>query len=198
MGSDACPCKLVLIGSGGSGKSALVQRFIQGTFVEKYDPTIWDTTLAHTQIDSKAYTIEIVDTAGQEEFASLRRELMQDGDGFIIVFSIDMMDTYEMAVSKFYPMICNSLRYAERAEAPVIFVGNKCDLVEDRQVDSGTPRDMVKEKACDYIETSAKTGENVDKAFSTIVRKIMDRETAESGSRGKSVEGKKKRKCVLW
>jgi Ras-related protein Rap-1A len=57
--------KIVVLGSGGVGKSALTIQFIQGSFVEKYDPTIEDSYRKHVEIDGKAAMLDILDTAGK-------------------------------------------------------------------------------------------------------------------------------------
>uniref|UniRef100_A0A8C2EVW1 Small monomeric GTPase n=1 Tax=Cyprinus carpio TaxID=7962 RepID=A0A8C2EVW1_CYPCA len=79
--------KLVVLGSGGVGKSALTVQFVQGIFVEKYDPTIEDSY-------RKQCMLEILDTAGTEQFTAMRDLYMKNGQGFALVYSITAQSTF--------------------------------------------------------------------------------------------------------
>jgi len=72
--------RITVIGAGAVGKSALTVRFIQGNFVERYDPTIEDSYRKLIEIDSVACVLDIMDTAGQEEYSALRDQYMKTGE----------------------------------------------------------------------------------------------------------------------
>ena len=76
------------MGVGGVGKSAITNRFVIGRWIEKYDPTIEESYQTTIDIDGKALQIEILDTAGQDEYTPLRETFMHTGDGFLLVYSI--------------------------------------------------------------------------------------------------------------
>ncbi|GFS31787.1 ras-related protein R-Ras2 [Trichonephila inaurata madagascariensis] len=80
--------KLVVVGGGGVGKSALTIRFIQSYFVVDYDPTIEDSYTKQCVIDGQVARLDILDTAGQEEFSAMREQYMRSGEGFLLVFSV--------------------------------------------------------------------------------------------------------------
>eukprot|EP00002_Diphylleia_rotans_P032021 TRINITY_DN668_c0_g1_i1.p2 TRINITY_DN668_c0_g1~~TRINITY_DN668_c0_g1_i1.p2 ORF type:complete len:118 (-),score=26.72 TRINITY_DN668_c0_g1_i1:1234-1587(-) len=80
--------KLVIVGAGGVGKSALTVQFVQNLFVEKYDPTIEDSYRKQVDIDGESCMLEILDTAGQEELTAMRDQYMRSGHGFVLVYSI--------------------------------------------------------------------------------------------------------------
>jgi len=86
--------KLVGLGSGGVGKSALTVQFVQGIFVEKYDPTIEDSYRKQTEVDGQQCMLEILDTAGTEQFTAMRDLYMKNGQGFILVYSITAQSTF--------------------------------------------------------------------------------------------------------
>uniref|UniRef100_A0A3B3Q7U7 RAP1A, member of RAS oncogene family a n=1 Tax=Paramormyrops kingsleyae TaxID=1676925 RepID=A0A3B3Q7U7_9TELE len=86
--------KLVVLGSGGVGKSALTVQFVQGIFVEKYDPTIEDSYRKQVEVDAQQCMLEILDTAGTEQFTAMRDLYMKNGQGFALVYSITAQSTF--------------------------------------------------------------------------------------------------------
>ncbi|XP_014031476.1 ras-related protein R-Ras2 isoform X2 [Salmo salar] len=122
--------RLVVVGGGGVGKSALTIQFIQSYFVTDYDPTIEDSYTKQCVIDERAARLDILDTAGQEEFGAMREQYMRTGEGFLLVFSVTDRGSFE-EIYKFQRQI---LRVKDRDEFPMILVGNKADLELQRQV----------------------------------------------------------------
>ena len=86
--------RLAVLGAGGVGKSALTLRFTHGSYVADYDPTVEDQYTAHVSIDGQAVSLDILDTAGQEEYASCLSYFMDQVDGVMLVFSI--VDDYTL------------------------------------------------------------------------------------------------------
>ncbi|KAK2906815.1 hypothetical protein Q8A67_005800 [Cirrhinus molitorella] len=161
--------KLVVVGDGGVGKSALTIQFFQKIFVPDYDPTIEDSYLKHTEIDGQWAILDVLDTAGQEEFSAMREQYMRTGDGFLIVFSVTDKASFEH-VDRFHQLI---LRVKDRESFPMVLVANKVDLVHLRKITSEQGREMASKHSITYIETSAKDPPmNVDKAFHELVRVI--------------------------
>ena len=87
--------KIVVLGSGGVGKSALTVQFVQGIFVEKYDPTIEDSYRKQVEVDGQQCMLEILDTAGTEQFASMRDLYIKNGQGFVVVYSLTNHQTFQ-------------------------------------------------------------------------------------------------------
>ncbi|CAO0802786.1 ras-like protein 1 [Mucor lusitanicus] len=171
--------KLVMVGGGGVGKSALTIQFIQSHFVDEYDPTIEDSYRKQCVIDSETALLDVLDTAGQEEYSAMREQYMRNGEGFLLVYSITSRLSFE-EITTFYQQIC---RVKDRDYFPMVLVGNKCDLEGDRQVSSQEGRDLAKNFGCQFIETSAKQRINVDEAFFEVVRDIR-RYNKEQETRG--------------
>lgn len=113
------------VGGGGVGKSALTVQFIQNIFVEEYDPTIEDSYRKHAKVDDKPCFLEILDTAGQEEYKALRDQYMRTGDGFLLVYSVIDRKTFE-EINDFYEQI---LRVKDAEKVPMVLVGNKVSVV---------------------------------------------------------------------
>ena len=77
------------------GKSALTIQLIQNHFVDEYDPTIEDSYRKQVVIDGETCLLDILDTAGQEEYSAMRDQYMRTGEGFLCVFAIDNMKSFE-------------------------------------------------------------------------------------------------------
>ena len=160
--------KIVVLGSGGVGKSALTVQFVQGIFVEKYDPTIEDSYRKPVQVDGKQYMLEILDTAGTESFTAMRDLYMKNGDGFLLVYSLLSPCTF----SDLHSMREQITRVKDADTVPMVLVGNKCDLEDQRVVTKAQGVECAKGFGCPFIETSAKTRENVEAIFHTLIREI--------------------------
>jgi len=87
--------KVVVLGSGGVGKSALTVQFVSGHFMEKYDPTIEDFYRKEIEVDNTPCVLEILDTAGTEQFASMRDLYIKNGQGFVVVYSLTNHQTFQ-------------------------------------------------------------------------------------------------------
>jgi len=160
--------KIVVVGGGGVGKSAITIQFIQSYFVTDYDPTIEDSYTKQCVIDDDVARLDILDTAGQEEFSAMREQYMRSGEGFLLVFSLTERQSFE-EVYKFHKQV---LRVKDRDEFPMLIVGNKADMDRHRQVSTADCEDMAKQLKTPFIECSAKNRMNVDQAFHELVRLI--------------------------
>ncbi|KAG1318751.1 hypothetical protein G6F62_012187 [Rhizopus arrhizus] len=112
--------KIVIVGGGGVGKSALTIQFIQSHFVDEYDPTIEDSYRKQCVIDEETALLDVLDTAGQEEYSAMREQYMRNGEGFILVYSITSRLSFE-EVNTFYQQI---RRVKDRDFFPMILVAN--------------------------------------------------------------------------
>ncbi|XP_012534507.1 ras-related protein M-Ras isoform X3 [Monomorium pharaonis] len=154
--------KLVVVGDGGVGKSALTIQFFQKLFVADYDPTIEDSYIQHTEVDKQWCILDVLDTAGQEEFSAMREQYMRKGDGFLLVYSVTDKQSYQN-IANFHTQI---LRVKDRDIYPMLLVANKVDLVHLRKVTEEQGRELAHRLGIPYIETSAKDPPlNVDAAF---------------------------------
>ncbi|TRZ02014.1 hypothetical protein DNTS_024177 [Danionella cerebrum] len=160
--------KVVVLGSGGVGKSALTVQFVTGTFIEKYDPTIEDFYRKEIEVDSSPSVLEILDTAGTEQFASMRDLYIKNGQGFILVYSLVNQQSFQ----DIRPMRDQIVRVKRFEKVPLILVGNKVDLESEREVAGSDGRALAQEWGCPFIETSAKSKSMVDELFAEIVRQM--------------------------
>ncbi|EFE29692.1 uncharacterized protein ARB_03033 [Trichophyton benhamiae CBS 112371] len=187
--------KLVVVGGGGVGKSCLTIQLIQSHFVDEYDPTIegafpflssyspssLSSSLSASSssssssslclqcvIDDEVALLDVLDTAGQEEYSAMREQYMRTGEGFLLVYSITSRQSFEEIIT-FQQQI---LRVKDKDYFPIILVGNKCDLEKEREVSQEDGEKLARSFGCKFIETSAKSRINVDNAFYDIVREI--------------------------
>ncbi|TPX38159.1 hypothetical protein SmJEL517_g00262 [Synchytrium microbalum] len=183
--------KIVVVGGGGVGKSALTIQFIQSQFVDEYDPTIEDSYRKQCVIDSETALLDVLDTAGQEEYSAMREQYMRSGEGFLLVYSMTSRSSFE-EIQTFHQQI---LRVKERDWFPVVLVGNKCDLESERSVSQDEGRALAKQYNCRFLETSARNKINVDEAFYALVRAIRDELKKSGGGDGRKKA--KKTRCEI-
>ena len=168
--------KLVVLGSGGVGKSALTIQLIQNNFVDEYDPTIEDSYRKQSTIDDQSCMLHILDTAGQEEYSAMRDQYMRTGEGFLCVYSI----TARTGFDQISPLREQVLRVKDCDYVPMVLCGNKCDLESERQVSEEEGKNLAKSFNCPYFSTSAKARINVEEAFYELVREIRKTNTSKS------------------
>ncbi|KAK3805701.1 MAG: ras-related protein Rap-1b [Linnemannia elongata] len=158
---------ILVIGDGAVGKSALTLRFLR----DQYDPTIEDSYCKHIEVDGQGYTLELTDTAGQSEYRDQWDDhFMRTGDGFICVYSIASMSSFQELVG-FRDQIW---RAKGSRRVPIVITGNKCDLEDggERQVHTDVGALFAERSNALFVETSAKTGVNIHEMFTELVREI--------------------------
>ncbi|KAH0617143.1 hypothetical protein JD844_028843 [Phrynosoma platyrhinos] len=195
--------KLVVVGAGGVGKSALTIQLIQNHFVDEYDPTIEDSYRKQVVIDGETCLLDILDTAGQEEYSAMRDQYMRTGEGFLCVFAINNTKSFE-DIHHYREQI---KRVKDSEDVPMVLVGNKCDL-PSRTVDTKQAQDLARSYGIPFIETSAKTRQpmlkelcftmqRVEDAFYTLVREIRQYRLRKINTEEKTPGCVKIKKCLL-
>ncbi|KAL6061754.1 Ras GTPase [Balamuthia mandrillaris] len=183
--------KLVVVGGGGVGKSALTIQLIQNHFIDEYDPTIEDSYRKQVNVDGEVCLLDILDTAGQEEYSAMRDQYMRTGQGFLCVYAITSRTSFE-EITSFREQI---LRVKDEDDVPMVVVGNKSDLEDSRQVATSEGADLAKSFNCPFMETSAKTRVNVEDCFFQLVREIR---RSFKGDEELVKKKKKKKGCSLF
>ncbi|XP_030368780.1 GTP-binding protein Rit2 [Strigops habroptila] len=179
--------KVVMLGAGGVGKSAMTMQFISHRFPDYHDPTIEDAYKTQVRIDDEPAYLDILDTAGQAEFTAMRDQYMRGGEGFIICYSITDRQSFQEA-AEFKELI---YRVRHTYDIPLVLVGNKIDLEEFRQVSTEEGMSLAREYSCSFFETSAALRFYIDDVFHGLVREIRRKEFS-------LVEKKIRRKDSLW
>ncbi|GAA5831248.1 hypothetical protein JCM3770_004734, partial [Rhodotorula araucariae] len=105
--------------------------------------------------------LEILDTAGQEEYTALRDQWIREGQGFLIVYSTTSRASFDR-VERFRHQIS---RVKDSDRVPIVVVGNKVDRVHEREVETRHGEELARRLGCAFIETSAKTRVNLEEAY---------------------------------
>jgi small GTP-binding protein len=215
---DNSVLRVAILGAGGVGKSAITLRFVRDFFVQNWEATIEDAYRKTMRVGKgEVVTLEILDTAGQEDFSSLRPQWMTDKEGYIFVYSLVDKDSLEYLHSfvELLEMVCMGLPSAP----PIVIVGNKKDLTDsDPRRRAVNPEDVARLiHACEragesikaqrppgsedrhdgfsvlHFETSALSGEKVEEMFEVLVREIRERRDPAAQvrkGRGRAGQGK--------
>lgn len=165
--------KIVLVGDSGVGKSNLLSRFTRNTFTtdEKSTIGVEFATRIVPMVDQKKIKAQIWDTAGQERYRAITNAYYRGALGAMLVYDVTKQNSFENI-----PRWLRELRdYASR-DIVLILVGNKCDLVDKslRQVTEEQAKALAAEYELPFIETSAKSGINVDDGFIQIIKTIYE------------------------
>merc|ERR1711907_345086 len=174
--------KLLLIGDSGVGKSCLLLRFADDSYTESYISTIGvDYKIRTIQLDGKTIKLQIWDTAGQERFRTITSSYYRGAHGIIVVYDITDADSFgnvKQWLEEIQRYACEGVNK--------LMVGNKCDLASKRKVEKKQAEEFASKLGIPFLETSAKSNNNVEAAFMTMAGEIKSR-MAQSSTRG---EGK--------
>jgi small GTP-binding protein len=161
--------KVVVVGASGVGKTAIVHQLINKNFKEESQSTIGVEFKSYSlQTDSETVKLQIWDTAGQERFRSVSKAYFRNALGAVLVFdltnkpSLDELDGW-----------INDLNSLSAPNAVIILAGNKADLTEERIVTENEARETAKRYGLDYLETSAKNGDNIAETFVRLASGIL-------------------------
>jgi small GTP-binding protein len=159
--------KVIFTGDPAVGKTSMISKHISAAFKENYVPTLG------TNISSKDYnyagnsiTLMIWDIAGQEIFKAVREKYYSGANAAFIVYDISRPETFVNVMTW-----ANDIKSFISAAIPLVVVGNKLDV--KREVEKRDAETIAKHLQAEFVETSAKTGANIDDAFDRIIRKLL-------------------------
>eukprot|EP00005_Dracoamoeba_jomungandri_P000270 CAMPEP_0174255094 /NCGR_PEP_ID=MMETSP0439-20130205/4429_1 /TAXON_ID=0 /ORGANISM="Stereomyxa ramosa, Strain Chinc5" /LENGTH=216 /DNA_ID=CAMNT_0015337101 /DNA_START=97 /DNA_END=747 /DNA_ORIENTATION=- len=162
--------KLLLIGDSGVGKSCLLLRFSEDSFTPSFITTIGiDFKIRTIELDGKRIKLQIWDTAGQERFRTITTAYYRGAMGILLV--------YDVTDSKSFANIKNWIRNIEQHATESVnkmLIGNKSDM-QGKKIDAARGKALADEYHIKFLETSAKTGANVEEAFITLAKDIKKR-----------------------
>ena len=189
--------KIITLGNSAVGKSSFILKYTDNVFSLDYLTTL-GVDYKHKKIklkNGKDVRLRIFDTAGQERFKSVSASFVKKADGVILIYDIGEKDSFE-AVDNWI----KSIREIGKDKLPIILVGNKCDLSDDkRQVSLKEGQDKANEFNIPFYETSCKEGINIKEVFEKLIDDIIEKGNknlmGEFKILNKGKKGKKKEKC---
>jgi len=168
--------KLCAVGDSQVGKSSIIQRFANGIFPEFHGPTIGvDFFFRTVEMKGKQVKIQVWDTAGQERFQSITQSYYRGAHGIIFVY--DLTDVVSaQSLSRWY----EDVKKSARSDIKCIVVGNKADIKKsDDALDIAT--EFASRHRLAHVVVSAKTADNVSKAFLNLAEDCLGAETVNAG-----------------
>jgi len=171
--------KIVIFGDGGVGKTTLTKRFISGKFIINTKMTIGsEFYLKEVDIHGRKVKLQIWDFAGEERFRYLLPTYLRGAKGAIFMYdttrykSLEDLDGWLKSLD---------LGNGSLKEMPVLMIGGKTDLIEDRVIDAKKAKNIaIKKGFADFLECSSKTGENIDEIFLKLASIVIGTEERKS------------------
>ncbi|KAL6864862.1 hypothetical protein ACP4OV_016013 [Aristida adscensionis] len=198
--------KCVTVGDGAVGKTCMLICYTCNKFPTDYIPTVFDNFSANVSVDGRIVNLGLWDTAGQEDYSRLRPLSYRGADVFILSFSLVSRASYENVLKKWMPEL---RRFSP--SIPVVLVGTKLDLREDRSYLADHPaasiitteqgEELRKQiGAVAYIECSSKTQRNIKAVFDTAIKVVLQppRRREVTRKKMKASSNQSVRELPLW
>ncbi len=164
--------KIILGGEGAVGKTSLLHRFIHNEFSTSYKMTMGvDLKTKEVKYEDHSVNLTIWDIGGQERFKFMRRSYYSGASGALLIFDLTRDYTYQQLVGKWFPEMLKFIK----VKIPFLLIGNKRDLIKDtgRIIEPVEINKFVQDNNSIYMETSARTGENVEVSFIELTKKMI-------------------------
>ncbi|XP_061652681.1 GTP-binding protein Rheb isoform X1 [Phyllopteryx taeniolatus] len=158
-----------------SGKSSLTIQFVEGQFVDSYDPTIENTFTKMITINGQEYHLQLVDTAGQDEYSIFPQTYSIDINGYILVYSVTSNKSFEV-VQVIHEKL---LDMVGKVQVPIMLVGNKNDLHMERVISCEEGKALADSWNAAFMESSAKENQTAVEVFR---RMILEAEKMDGGA----------------
>lgn len=172
--------RIAILGFRSVGKSSLTIQFVEGQFVDSYEPTIENTFNKTLKVRGQEYQLTLVDTAGQDEYSIFPTQYGMDIHGYILVYSITDPRSLEV-VQIIYDKL---LDMTGKVNVPLVLVGNKKDLQAERKISQEQGKKLAESWKAAFMEASAKNNDSVTDIFSQCLGQIEKADSA-GGNGGK-------------
>ena len=162
---------IMTLGISSVGKTSFIFRFTENTFQNLFISTIGiDYKVKIIEIENIKYKLIFYDTAGQEKFKSVAPNLIKKAHGIIIMYDITNKSSFDSI-----PDIIKNIKEEKGNDFPMILIGNKIDLEQDREIKKEEGKDLASKNGIEFFEISNKEGINVQEAGFAIVNKILEK-----------------------
>ena len=186
--------KILILGDTTVGKTNILTMYMEKIFNQKYMTTAGiDLKTTSIELNNRKIRIQLWDTCGQERYKSITKNLFLKVQGILAVYDITNRNSFSN-LKNWVKLVKSDGNHPK-----MLIIGNKTDLIDKREVPKEEAIEYAKEEKIEYIETSSKTGENINKAITMICEKIMDDSSFEKDVSfaldTSSVLRKKRHKC---
>ncbi|XP_064602240.1 ras-related protein Rab-13-like isoform X2 [Liolophura sinensis] len=176
--------RLLLVGDTGVGKTCLLCRYANDEFFDTHISTIGiDFKMKTVAVDGRTVKVQIWDTAGQERFESITKQFYRRAEGILLVFDITNKASFE-GVGKWITYI----RELTREDPVMMLLGNKSDRKHRRQVSFAQAKEFAENYDMKYSETSAKSADNINQAFLSIITDVLRSTNAKTDKQNNRIE----------
>ena len=163
--------KIIPLGQSATGKSSILSRFNDDSFPERIVPTIGSVEFRkNITLNGKKFSLRIDDTAGQERFDGITSSFIRDADGVLLIFDVTDWVSFKNGIPRMRELLVHYLDDS----ASIILVGNKVDVEDEREVTRKQAEELAANLGVRYFETSAKTGQNIQKVFEELANEIYN------------------------
>ena len=178
--------KVLLLGNSDVGKSSLLLRFVDSVWNEGFVPTIGvDFKVKTLEINNKKVKMQIWDTAGQERFRTVVSTYFKGAHGILLIYDVTNKDSFKNLENWLIEIEKNSSDKVLK-----ILLGNKCDLSDDREIQSEEGKAFAVRNGMEFMETSAKMNTNVSEAFETLAKIMIEFNSKGNNNNSQNGEGK--------
>jgi len=172
--------KVIILGDSGVGKTSLMNQYVNKKFTNQYKATIGaDFLTKEVMIDDKVVTMQIWDTAGQERFQSLGVAFYRGADCCVLVYDLTVPKTFE-SMDSWRDEFLIQASPRDPDTFPFVVIGNKADLASERRIPAFQGQELAGELGMGFLETSARSSENVDEAFASLVQAMLKKRASQA------------------
>ena len=193
MSEEPISINLIVLGNSTVGKTSYLFRIKENEFRQTI-PTIGYDIISKTieLKNGKKVKVKYTDTSGQEKFHSLASNFIKKTDGIILMYDITNRESFD-TISNWWDDILNN----KEKDFPVILVGNKCDLENERMVQKEEGENIAKEYNVKFYETSNKDGINIEESSRELIRMVLNYNSNDISSQKLSKKKLERRSCIF-
>ncbi len=167
---------IMTLGISSVGKTSFIFRFTENSYKNSYFATVGiDFKVKDIELRNIKYKLIFYDTLGQEKYKSIAPNLIKKANGIILMYDITNQSSFDSL-----PEIIKNIKEERGNDFPMILVGNKADLEQDREIKKEQGEDLAFKNEMGFFEVSNKEGTNIEEAGLDIVNKILEKRKEES------------------
>ncbi|XP_042367323.1 EF-hand calcium-binding domain-containing protein 4B isoform X2 [Plectropomus leopardus] len=164
--------KVVMVGNSSVGKTSLLRSFCEGRFHPSTTATVGiDFSVKTLTLDNMQIAMQLWDTAGQERYRSITKQFFRKADGVVVMYDVTVEESFKAV----RPWLIN-VQEAAGEGIPILLLGNKMDMDEDREVSFKEAEQLAYENKVIFFEVSAYTGKNVTESLTHLARVLLEQE----------------------